>query len=404
MYIYNIILFIVTLLIASTQATAKEYATYTLIDGTSQAGKLVAMTMGETIRFDTASGTIDIDWSSLLHWGKYENSQQTPRLCLTDGSILVAEPVEIVSKECVALSPLLGKLKVPRTDIVEIIFFEQETPVVNFDDSQSFPGEPSEGGTTTHSLTLLNGDRVQGKIESWNQERLVLETDVGPLSLETTSVASILFPTAAEGIATSRKPSKLPVVGLTDGSLLHVSKLSVNNESASFLFYSTTIRCESQQVIYLQWVDPRVTFVSDLPVISYRNIPFLSLSWPYRLDQNVLGSSLRCNGRAFQKGVGVHSACRLTYATPEKATLLIGKVGMDDRSQGEGSSRFRVFVDRGLGKWEESYTSPVVRSNQIPESFSVDVSDVKQISLLVEYADRADVRDYANWLDLRFVQ
>jgi hypothetical protein len=65
----------------------------------------------------------------------------------------------------------------------------------------------------------------------------------------------------------------------------------------------------------------------------------------------------------------------------------------------EGSVRFRVFVD---GK--EKYSSPTLRSGMPPLPLDVDVSGAKRLELVVDFADRADVQDRADWLDARLIR
>ncbi len=59
---------------------------------------------------------------------------------------------------------------------------------------------------------------------------------------------------------------------------------------------------------------------------------------------------------------------------------------------------FRVLVDG-----QERFTSPIVRGGDAPLPVSVDVRGAKKLELLVDYADRADVLDHADWLDARLV-
>jgi endo-alpha-N-acetylgalactosaminidase len=74
-------------------------------------------------------------------------------------------------------------------------------------------------------------------------------------------------------------------------------------------------------------------------------------------------------------------------------------VGIDDSTGGRGSVQFRVLVD---GK--EKFTSPIVRGGDSPLPVSVDVTGAEKLELVVDYADRGDVLDHADWLNARLVQ
>jgi endo-alpha-N-acetylgalactosaminidase len=74
-------------------------------------------------------------------------------------------------------------------------------------------------------------------------------------------------------------------------------------------------------------------------------------------------------------------------------------VGIDDSTLGGGSVRFRVLID---GK--EKFASPIIRGGDTPLPVSVDVTGAKELELLVDYADRADVLDHADWLNARLIR
>jgi len=73
-------------------------------------------------------------------------------------------------------------------------------------------------------------------------------------------------------------------------------------------------------------------------------------------------------------------------------------VGIDDSAAGQGSVRFRVLLDG-----REAFVSPILRGGDPPLPVSVDLGGAKLLELLVDYADRADVMDRADWLDARMV-
>jgi hypothetical protein len=61
--------------------------------------------------------------------------------------------------------------------------------------------------------------------------------------------------------------------------------------------------------------------------------------------------------------------------------------------------RFRVFVDG-----QPKYASPILRGGDRPVPISVDVTSAKRLDLVVDFADRADELDHADWLDARLVK
>ena len=102
------------------------------------------------------------------------------------------------------------------------------------------------------------------------------------------------------------------------------------------------------------------------------------------------------------KGLGVHSVARLEYALEGqggRAKRFEAELGIDDSTVGQGSVRFRVLVDG-----QEKFASPIIRGGAKPLPVAVDVSKGTKLELIVEYADRADVLDHADWLNARLTK
>jgi hypothetical protein len=100
----------------------------------------------------------------------------------------------------------------------------------------------------------------------------------------------------------------------------------------------------------------------------------------------------------------MHSPSRITYDLDEPYRLFQAQVALDDEARGRGSVEFRVFVDDGGGQWREAAASGTLRGGQPPRPISVDLAGAKRISLLVDFADRGDELDHADWLDARLVR
>jgi endo-alpha-N-acetylgalactosaminidase len=82
-----------------------------------------------------------------------------------------------------------------------------------------------------------------------------------------------------------------------------------------------------------------------------------------------------------------------------RAARFEAALGIDDSTGGRGSVQFRVLVDG-----QEKYASPIVRGGDAPLPVSVDITGAQKLELVVDYADRADVLDHADWLNARVIQ
>jgi hypothetical protein len=166
----------------------------------------------------------------------------------------------------------------------------------------------------------------------------------------------------------------------------------------------------SQLWPHVTWIQPvatRYSFLSDRPTAGFKHIPFLSTPWTLGIDRNVLGGALRSAGHFYSKGLGMHSAARSAYHLGRQFRWFEADLALDDAAQTRGSVVFRVFIDRSpagqLPEWKLAYESPVVRGGAPPIPVRVDLTGAEQLALVVDFAERGDERDYANWLLARLI-
>jgi hypothetical protein len=99
----------------------------------------------------------------------------------------------------------------------------------------------------------------------------------------------------------------------------------------------------------------------------------------------------------------MHSRARTIYAVPPGAKRFEADVAIDDAAGGKGSVIFRVLKLAGQ-TWSVAAESTALRGGDPPAPLSVNVSGAEQIALVVEFGERGDECDWANWLGARFVK
>jgi hypothetical protein len=248
-------------------------------------------------------------------------------------------------------------------------------------------------------LILENGDRLAGTITGIDETKAAMETPTGPVSVEMERIVAIRFnPSLLSNI---RPRGFHCLVGLSDGSLLTASEL-IASEGAVQLSLSCTVELKTEPgaICFLQPIGGGgAVYLSDQSSESYRHVPYLTLAWPYAVDRSVSGSRLRAGGRLYVKGIGMHSAARLTYRLDKPYRRFETELAVDDETAGRGSVVFRIFVDN-----REAYRSPVIRGRMPPLPVAVDLREGKRLSLIVDFAERGDELDHADWLDARLVK
>ncbi len=379
------------------------------VDGEPFGAQLAAIDERWQIIFQTPAARRPMPAASLVSWGRCVEADRGPLVVITDGSLLVADVRSADREHLSAESRLFGTLRLPRPRVAGVLFHlpadrDGRDRVIDRVRSAVMGATSGRGlmGGDADRVLLVNGDEVAGTIERLAEGKLRLQSNVGPLELEIGRVGAIVFQAApappAEG---PRGPEPLgALIGFRDGTRLRASSLVLAEDFLRVtLPGGMTWSTAPRELVFLQPLGGQVVYLSDLKPESYRHVPFLSLNWPYHADRNVAGGMLRGGGTLYLKGIGMHSASRLSYALTEPYRRFQAELAVDDQTGGGGSVGFRVFVDGQV-----RYTSPIIRGGQPPVPVSVDITGAKRIDLVVDFADRADELDHADWLNARLVR
>jgi hypothetical protein len=362
------------------------------VDGAPFLAELVAADADWRLTFATAGGHQTIPAADLVRWGQCPEQSNAGCLVLADGSLLTAEVVAADKDRLTADSDLFGTLKLPLETLAGIVFHAPS----DRRDRDAILDRLVRADGQSDRLILDNGDELTGLFEGIAADTATLKTDVGRVEIKTDRIVAVLFNPALR-----RKPTTTAArswAAFSDGSRLLATRLLVEGNALKITAVGQTFSAARPSLVFLQPLAGRVVYLSDLKPAEYRQTPFLALPWPYQPDRNATGGLLRAAGRLHLKGIGVHSAARVVYNVPDEraASRFDAQLAVDDSTAGQGSVIFRVLVDG-----QERFASPILRGGDAPLPVSVDIRGAKKLELLVDYADRADVLDHADWLDAR---
>lgn len=404
-------------------AAGTEPAEAVTVGGERYQAELVAVDVNWLITFRDLATERRLAAADLVAWGAPAEALGGPHLRLADGGrlvhlllaeggLLVAELLKSDERHLEVRSPLFGEVALPLERIAGVMLHPPLHPErrdrLAGRLSSAEGGDPPEHGTvqrdagrSTDRMILENGDELTGTILGLTSTTVEFEAGVGPVEVEADKVAALAFnPSLLAPLAVGPGAPGRCVVGLRDGSRLVATTLVLDGQQARFTLAGGGDWCApSDAVVFLQPLGGQAVYLSDLPAASYRHLPFLSLSWPYHADLNVVGTQLRAGGRLYLKGIGMHSASRLTYRLERPYHRFEADLAIDDHAAGRGSVVCRVFADGN-----EKYQSEVIRGGTPPLPISVDITGARQLSLIVDFADRGDELDRADWLNARLVE
>ncbi|MDZ7616999.1 MAG: NPCBM/NEW2 domain-containing protein [Patescibacteria group bacterium] len=343
--------------------------------------------------FHAEGGKRSLPAGELVRFGAPQEVLRGPVVVFADGGRLVADVTGIDKFNLRADSTVFGHLTLPLEQVAGIVFLlpaDAQRQMLLFDRLLRAEGRADR-------VLLENGDELTGLIELLDRTQVRLDAQVGPIKTDRRNVAAVVFNPMLRRPA---RPKGLHAwLGLSDGSLFPATKVALGHQELAVTAAVGQLGGGlPEDLVYLQPMGGRLVYLSDLEPETYRHVPYLEVSWPYLRDRNVTGGPPRCGHRQYLKGLGMHTAARITYRLDGGYSRFQSEVGVDDSTEGRGSVRFRVFVDG-----RERYTGTPIRGGEPPVAIDLDVSGADRLDLVVDFADRAHVLDHANWLDARLL-
>jgi len=382
------------LLALTTLSARAELPVVLPVEGTPFRAALAAVDDKWQLEFDAEGKSRPLPAAELVSWGAPVEAADGPIVVTADGGLLVADVYRADSETLMADSALFGALKLPLESLSGVVF----DPPNDRARRDAILDRVARATGRADRLVLHNGDEVTGLFEAVQNDTVRLDTDAGPIEIETDRIDALIFDPSLK--QQSEADGLRAWVGLADGSRLLAGRMRLDEASLQITTsFGQTWKTSPGELVFLQPLGGRATYLSDLKPAGYRHVPYLSLPWPYRADRNVAGGWLRGGGRPYLKGLGVHSAARLTYALDGSHQRFQAALAVDDSTAGGGSVRFRVLLDG-----HPKFTSETIRGGMAPVPISVELGGAKRLDLIVDFADRADQLDRANWLDARLVE
>ncbi len=403
------------LLLATLPATAAERLPTVVQGEPPTATRLISVDPDWNLVVETANGRRLIPGRALVYWGAYRDPRRGALIVLADGSLLVGELTRAEQDRLHIISRTVGPLSLPQSAVRGVIF----TLPSSLAEQDRLLGWMLGEQVEFDRLLLINGDRLAGRItissapDGQFELRVVPQHSGSELAIDLETATALTFRRTATELEVSGRQMEM---GLRDGSLLAVKRIGATQQAGHVRLelncgaeLSAPARTLWRQLVWIQPTEfGQFAYLSDREPLAYRQIPFLDAGHSWRRDRNVLGGRLRVLGHRFSKGIGMAPASTLAFELTGQESEFRAELAVDDRAKGQGSVVFRVYLHKaGDGAvppaWEPAYESPIIRGGQPPLPIAVDLRAASQLALLVEFSERGDELDYANWLNARVV-
>jgi hypothetical protein len=352
---------------------------------------------------------IDLPLYQLVRWGHRAEPRPQIIVVLNNNGRLVTAPawsggapLRLNGEDVIVLTDTWNEVRVPRAIVGGFVFAQRQ----HAREREKLERLLREKDSEEDAVLLTNQDRVTGKLTALAGGSLTLETEVGPVKLPLSRVEAVVLADHKTGGSPSapRQPPSI-AVGTADGSLIYADGVTAN-ENGLMIEAAGGVQLKGgsvDDIVLLQSLGGRFVYLSDLEPEAYRHVPYLAIEWPFERDRNVLNGPLSVDDKRYLKGIGMHSAARLTYRLDGQYRRFDSAIVIDDSAGARGSVTFGAYVLRD-SKWQEAFTSGVMRGGEAPRPISVDIAGADGLTLTVDYADRGDEMDRADWLDARVVK
>jgi NPCBM/NEW2 domain len=238
------------------------------------------------------------------------------------------------------------------------------------------------------TLNAINGQSRDARIESAKKEMTVPFSKIAVIAFN----SALMLPLQPKGVHAR--------LILDSGCRLTLDSAQVDRDVLTGkTVFGGQVAIPLDRIMGIDWLGGCVVYLSDLKPRAYQFRSFLAgAHWPYQTDASVMETDLRLGGQLYDKGLGVHTASRLTYALDPDDRAFEALVGLDDAVGKEGGARVEVLVDgrpqkHGKLAWSSG-----------PRFLRVSVTGAKELTLVTDFADFGDVQGCVDWANARLIR
>jgi len=236
---------------------------------------------------------------------------------------------------------------------------------------------------------------VRGALESLNAEEGSFRFGGRARTFQIAHVYAIVL---AAGVATTGDPSSR--ASLTDGSIWPGELVSATASQLEFITaFRTPLTLPLDRVRRINFRSDRVVPLSGLAWRDEQCEGVLHRPGPVRRDVSAGGGPLMLDGRQFERGIGMHSHCRITFDLEGAYETFAAWIGIDDAVRPRGHAVYRV-----VGDGKTLFESQAVTGRDKASLIRVSLAGVKVLTLIVDYGEGFDLADHADWADARLIK
>ncbi|VAX42777.1 hypothetical protein MNBD_PLANCTO02-1332 [hydrothermal vent metagenome] len=257
------------------------------------------------------------------------------------------------------------------------------------------------GQKESDALLLQNGDILEGELEKLNEFKMTLKNAQEITTIETKKTKTLWM--NPEWISFPKLPAQRWVIRTIDGSRLTVTSCqSISKKEIEVVpAFGGQLIIPLEAISSIDFLGGNAVYLSQLAAIDIQYQPFFSAIKQIKplsgnklsINKNIEEGLLRLRGKEYHYGLGMQSRTSASWLLNKNYQTFRAIIGIDDSTEGKGSVRFIVQID---GK--PVFTSKQIRGTSAPFSLPLlNVSEANRITLIVDFGQRGDISDHADW-------
>ncbi len=362
-----------------------------MLDGQKLSGEIVAIDEAGQVTGKNLPAELQLDLLRRIDRSVPEQSAKSAVvLDLVGGGRILGDSVTVADEKFHVAWAFGEKLVLP----IDVVRSVRLKPAVTDDTFEAALTKPSADNDRLFvevdgKLTILTG-----LVESLTAENVVFQYEGAQQTLPLAKLFGIVVAQVDTGI----KPPSGVTLELADGSRVAGVAKSLADGKLAVSIGPASAELPWAAVKSVAVRSSRLAFLSDLDPAEVEESRLVTLPQPWQRDKSVARKTLTLGERKFDRGIGTHAYSKLVFDLAGNYDAFNATIGIDAAAERHGDCIFVVVAD-GQEVARERMTGTTE-----PKELKLDISGVKQLTLIVEPGEDLDLADLANWADARVIK
>ena len=249
-------------------------------------------------------------------------------------------------------------------------------------------------------LLTLKGESISGFYEKLSEKEVTFNAGGQPRPYPIEQVAALRL-----AVTEKYEPNKAlnATLQLVDGSRLTIKPVEVEAAHLKVLALDgQSFRIHEAGIVSLKFSGGRMVYLSALKPKSVEEKAYVGgapVVFTWRKDRSSANGPLKIGDTVYEKGLGVHSYCKLVYELNGEYAKFLTDVGMDASAPAKAECAFKVMVD---GK---ERVAGIAKAGGGKNVLKIDLNGAKELELICDFGpDDDDMGDRLDFGKARLIK